>query len=105
MKAPKIAALIASVYLVLALALIIFEYREFIHPPGDGRWIGMLSFLATMPTSFAVNALAVQTGGARPGESPDAFLSTMSIAAVLNAVALFVLFFVLIKASARPRPE
>ena len=105
MNAPKIPALIASVYLVLTFALIIFEYREFIHPPGDGRWVGMLSALATMPTSFAVNALAVRAGSARPGESPDAFLSIMSIAAVINAVALFVLFSVLIKASARPRPE
>ena len=103
MNAPKIATLIASVYLVATLALIAFEYNEFIHPPGDGRWVGMLSFLATLPSNFAVLPIAVRMGVPAPGESPNAFLSTMSASALVNAAALFTLFFVLIRNSAPPR--
>ena len=99
MRASKTAVAVALGYLALVGALIAFEYREFIHPPGDGRWVGMLSALATMPTSFVVAAINRQMGGATAGESPGAFVLIMGVAAVLNAAALFAL----ISALSRPR--
>ena len=79
---------VAAAYLVLALALIIFEYSEFIHPPGDGRWVGMISMMVTLPTSIVVNFVARQIGAPSPGESPVAFLAIMGVAALLNAAGL-----------------
>lgn len=77
MPASKTAVAVALGYVVLVAALIAFEYSEFIHPPGDGRWVGMLSALATMPTSFVVAAVNRQMGGATAGESPSAFVTIM----------------------------
>ena len=98
MRASKAAVVAGVGYLVLVGTVIAFEYREFIHPPGDSLWVGMLSALATMPTSLVVAAVNRQMGGATAGESPGAFVLIMGVAAVVNAAALFAL----ISAASRP---
>lgn len=87
----KRAVLGGVVYLALACALIAYELHIRIDDAGHSEFAGMLSAVATMPSSILLFFLTPRVFGVRAGDSNAAFVAVFGAAALLNAVALFLL--------------
>ena len=89
MKAEKRAALIAGVYVLVALAMIAYELSVRLYNRGNSEFAGMLSFALTLPSSMVVAITSAFVTGVRVGDSDTAFVTILAIAAVVNSLVIF----------------
>jgi ABC-type glycerol-3-phosphate transport system permease component len=85
----KRAAIIAGVYLLIAVSMIAYELNIRLAHRGNSEFAGMLSFGLTLPSSIAIASLSIRIAGIRVGDSDTAFVVILALAAVVNAALIF----------------
>ena len=82
----KRAAIIAGVYLLIAVAAIAYELSIRLFDRGNSEFAGMLSFGLTLPSSIAVATISSRGLGVRVGDSDAAFVAILVVSAIVNAL-------------------
>jgi hypothetical protein len=89
MKAETRAGRVAGVYLLVALATIAYELSIRLYDRGNSEFAGMLSFALTLPSSIVMASASSRMAGVKVGDSDAAFVTILTVAAVVNSVVMF----------------
>jgi hypothetical protein len=96
-RAKKRGTIVAGCYLVLALALVVYELSIRLYDRGNSEFAGMLSMALTMPASLLMVLLGKATVGVNVGDSDASFVVILGLSALANAYLLWLIAAILMR--------